>query len=75
MNGLTANLQDIGDGLPTPAALPGIAHLHVLQPVGKDSECTHRSQPLSGVRARSRSGELQIVVHSSMKPDTLHFVN
>ena len=51
MHGLTAHAQRLGDGLPTPAQLPGIGDMHRLQLLLKTLQRAHRTQSDGGVGA------------------------
>ena len=63
MNGLTAELQHVGDGLPAPALLSRVADLHRLEAVGQCAEGSDGGQSLLGIPARRTNRELVGVVH------------
>jgi hypothetical protein len=52
VNGLTADLQHVGDRLPAPALLSRVADLHRLEAVGQRAERSDGGESLSGISAR-----------------------
>ena len=78
VDGLTADLQHVGDRLPAPALLAGVADLDRLEAVGQRAESSDSGESLGGIAARRGLGELGEPVASftvSSKPDDLRIVN
>jgi hypothetical protein len=63
VNGLTTDLQHVGDGLPAPPLVACVADLHRLEAVGQRTEGSDGGQSLFGIVARGAPGELVGVVH------------
>jgi hypothetical protein len=58
VNGLTTDLQHVGDGLPAPALLSRVVHLHRLEAVGEYAEGADGGESLLGISLRRGPGEI-----------------
>jgi hypothetical protein len=72
MHGLTADAECVGDGLPTPALIPGIGDVHGLQPFLQPLQCAHRAQAIGRIGAgrgdRNRAQRLGITHSATVTP-------
>ncbi len=58
MNGLTADLQHVGDRLPAPALLTCVVDLDRLEAVGQRAEGPDGSESLAGISTGGGLGEI-----------------
>jgi hypothetical protein len=57
MHRLTADTECVGDGLPTPALIPGIRDVDGLQPFLQPLQCAHRTQAGGRIGASGGVGD------------------
>jgi hypothetical protein len=59
VNGLTADLQHIGDRLPAPAVLPRVSYLDRLEAVGQRTQRSDGGESRTGISTRRGLGEIR----------------